>query len=92
MRSGLSEEDVKRIREAWKQVQEVVRQFFEAIRDVAEKLKEILPKLLQATFPQGPPRSLFRERERIKQAEIIAMFKQYERKRLIAVSRVYKPP
>lgn len=92
MRPGLSEEDVKRIREAWKQVQEVVRRFVEAIRDVAEKLKEILPKILQAAFPQGPPRSLFRERERIKQAGIIAWFRQYERKRLNAVSQVYKPP
>ena len=92
MRSELSEEDVKRIREAWKQIQEVARRFIEAIRDIAEKLKEILPKILQTTFPQGPPRSLFRERERIKQSEIIARFKQYERERLNAIAKPYKPP
>lgn len=92
MRAELSEEDAKRIREAWKRVQEVVKRFIEAIRDVAEKLKEILPKIFQVTYKQGPPGRAFRERERIEQSKITVMFKQYERKKINAVQRIYKPP
>jgi len=92
MRSELNEEDVKRIREAWKRVQETIRQFVEAVREVTEKLKDIFPDMFRAIFRQRPPRRSFRERELIKQSKIIARFKQYERKKLNAVSRVYKPP
>jgi hypothetical protein len=92
MLSELSEDDMKRIREAWKRVQETIKQFIETIKSVAVKLQDILPNIVRAELPQGPPRRLFRERERIKLAVIRAKVRQYELNRLYIIAMQYKPP
>lgn len=89
MRPALSEEGIKRVREAWKLI-------VEAIKEVCEKLKEILLGILKSILPQGPPGREYRKRQRqqekIKQNQIIARYKNYKGKRINAVLRIYKPP
>jgi hypothetical protein len=96
MRPTLSEEDMKRIREAWKFIQTTIKQFIEAVKEVCKKLKEILPGILKSILTQGPPgrerRKRKRQQEEIKQNQIFVRYKSYESRRINAVLRVYKPP
>ena len=96
MRPTLSEEDMKRVREAWKFIQTTIKQFNEAVKEVCKKLKEILPGILKSILTQGPPsrekRKRKRQQEEIKQNQIFARYKSYESRRINAVLRVYKPP
>lgn len=98
MHPTLSEEDMKRVREAWKFIQTTIKQFIEAVKEVCKKLKEILPGILKSILTQGPPGREQRKRQRqqqqeeIKQNQIFARYKSYESRRINAVLRVYKPP
>jgi hypothetical protein len=95
-RPALSEEDMKRVQEAWKLIQTTIKQFIEAVKEVCEKLKEILLGILKSILSQGPPgrecRKRQRQQEKIQQNKIIAKYKNHESKRITAVLRIYKPP
>lgn len=77
MRPALSEEDIKRVQEAWKFIQTSIKKFIEAIKEVCEKIKEILPGILKSVLSQGSPgkegRKRQRQQEEIKQSQIIGV-------------------